>query len=77
MTRDEARERAAALNAGHGDGVWVAREEGGTWDVVRVTAPGLVSVRPTGTHAESRPPVPEPQDARPSLLRNIPPYGAA
>jgi hypothetical protein len=44
--------------------------------VVRMTAPGLGAVRPTGAHAESRPEPGEPPDPRPAIFRNVPPYGA-
>ena len=78
MTRDEARARAAALNAeASADEHWLVREgAAGEWEVARLTGPGLGAIRPTGTHTESRPKPEEPADPRPALFRNVPPYGA-
>ena len=78
MTKDDAVAEATRRNAEtHEDGVWSAKESaGGAWGLVRVTAPGLARIRPTGTHEESRPKPSEPPDPRPTIVQNIPPYGA-
>jgi hypothetical protein len=77
MTQDEAIEEAAHRNADQSEaGVWAAKQSGdGSWGLVHVTAPGLARIRPSGSHEESRPKPSEPPDPRPSIIRNIPPYG--
>jgi hypothetical protein len=79
MTRDEATARAASLNEGDAaDERWFVKETSpGEWDVIRLTGPGLAAVRPIGSHTESRPKPEEPDDPRPAIFRNIPPYGPA
>ena len=78
MTRPEAQAKAAGLNQkADADTRWMVREQGdGSWDLVRMTAPGLGAVRPTGSHTESRPEPGEPPDPRPAIFRDVPPYGA-
>jgi hypothetical protein len=77
MTRDEAIARATALNAdASADEHWLVKEAAsGEWEVARLTGPGIGALRPTGTHTESRPRPEEPDDPRPALFRNIPPFG--
>jgi hypothetical protein len=77
MTREEATARAAALNAeASADEHWLVREApSGEWTVAKLTGPGLGATRATGTHTESRPKPEEPDDPRPALFRNIPPFG--
>jgi hypothetical protein len=79
MTRDEATARAAALNAeASADEHWLVREApSGEWAVAKLTGPGLGAARVTGTHSESRPKPEQPDDPRPALFRNVPPYGSA
>ena len=75
MTREEAEARARELAEAHPESSYFARERDGVWNVVKV--PALAGrVRPTGTSTEARP-RPEADDPRPSIIRNIPPYGAA
>lgn len=58
------------------EGFWVAqRVEGDEWRAVHADAPGFKRIRATGTHAESKPRPPEPEDPRSGLGRNIPGYG--
>ncbi len=78
MTRAEAEAQAASRNdQADRDTRWMVRQvTDGEWDVVRMTAPGLGAVRPSGAHTESRPRPEEPADPRPAIFRNIPPYGA-
>jgi hypothetical protein len=79
MTRDEATARAAALNAeASADEHWLVREaSSGEWVVAKLTGPGVGATRETGTHSESRPKPEQPDDPRPALFRNVPPYGSA
>lgn len=79
MTRAEAQARAASLNAEAArDTHWMVRQAAGdAWEVVRMSAPGLGAIRPSGSHSESRPEPSEPPDPRPALIRNIPPFGPA
>ncbi len=76
MTRDEAHQRPANLNADPDvERHWLAREAEGAWDVVRVSAPGLSRVTPTGAHAESQTKPETPDDPQSTLERHFPPYG--
>ena len=77
MTEQEAITEAARRNAEKAEpGVWSAKQgDEGTWGLVHLTAPGLARIRPSGSHEESRPKPSEPPDPRPSIIRNIPPYG--
>jgi hypothetical protein len=77
VTREEADARCTELNEAGGPGHWLVRErEGGEWSVVRVDLPGVEGTRgPLKESTEARP-RPEPDDPRPSIMRNIPPYGA-
>jgi hypothetical protein len=79
MTRDEATARAAALNAeASADEHWLVREApSGEWAVAKLTGPGVGDTRATGTHSESRPKPEQPDDPRPALFRNVPPFGPA
>jgi hypothetical protein len=79
VTRDQATARAAALNAeASADEHWLVREApSGEWAVAKVTGPGLGAARATGTHSESRPKPEQPDDPRPALFRNVPPFGPA
>jgi hypothetical protein len=78
MTHDEAEAEAARRNADpEGAGFWAVKEaEAGEWGLIHLTTPGVARIRPTGTHAESRPKPSEPADPRPTIVQNIPPYGA-
>ena len=78
MTKDEALTEAARRNAKKDEtGVWSAKASADDdWGLVRVTAPGLARIRPTGTREESNPKPSEPPDPRPTIVQNIPPYGA-
>jgi hypothetical protein len=78
MTEQEAVAEAARRNAeGDERGVWSAKHGAdGSWGLVHVTAPGLARIKPSGSHEESRPKPSEPADPRPTIVQNIPPYGA-
>ena len=80
MTREEAQARADALNRDTADRSqhrWAIRDGGGEdWEVVKVTVPGMqFRAGPLHTATEQRPKPDEPPDPRPSVIRQIPPYG--
>lgn len=77
MTHDAATKRAAELNRQERQGRhWFARETAaGVYDVVAVTAPGMPSTGDLHASIQSKPKPTEPPDPRPSLFRNIPPFG--
>ena len=54
---------------------WLPREEAdGSWSVVKVgLAPNSSADLTAETRADEKPPTPD--DPRPGMLRNIPPYG--
>ena len=74
MTRDEAADRAAALNAEHADRAryrWMAREADGSWQVVRMAFPGGVRIDPLKASVESRPKPQPADDPRPLFDKNV------
>jgi hypothetical protein len=74
MTRRDALDRAAALNADHPDRGryrWMAREADGEWQVVRVAIPGGVRLDPLHTAVESRPQPQPAEDPRPLFDKNV------
>jgi hypothetical protein len=78
MTRDEAVARSEALNRETTDDRhWLPRQVApGEWEVVAVSGTGFRSPGPLKETSEARPRPSEPPDPRPSIFRNIPPYGA-
>lgn len=78
MTHEAATKRAAELNEQETQGRhWFARPtEAGGYEVVAVTAPGMPSPGELHASIETKPKPNEAPDPRPSLFRNIPPYGA-
>ena len=76
MTHEEATARCDQLNLGEdGERHWFVKQTGPEeWQVVSVTAPGLHGHGPLKEGQEARP-RPEAPDPRPSIVRNIPPYG--
>ena len=78
MTHEQAIARCAELNASvDRDREWLPREVGrGDWEVVSIAFPGFHAVGPLRETIESRPGPPAPSDPRPTIIRNIPPYGA-
>jgi hypothetical protein len=73
MTRDEAEQRASALNREHPDrGAyrWMARAGADGWQVARITVPGGVRLAPLHAAVESRP-RPEAPDTRTLHDRNV------
>jgi hypothetical protein len=78
MTHEEATVRCEQLNReDSGDRRWFV-SQGGTdeWHVVSVKMPGSTPLGPLHASVESHPAPQNPPDPRPSLIRNIPPYGA-
>ncbi|HEY6523059.1 MAG TPA: hypothetical protein VIY10_04770 [Solirubrobacteraceae bacterium] len=78
MTHDDAIARAAELNREEHDARrWFARPTGsGEYEVVAVTAPGLPAHGDLKATVVSKPEPSDAPDPRPSLYRNIPPFGA-
>jgi hypothetical protein len=78
MTRDAATQRAAELNGQEQMGRhWFVRErEPGDYEVVAVNTPGLSTHGELHASIVAKPKPTEAPDPRPSLFRNIPPYGA-
>jgi hypothetical protein len=73
MTREEAEARAHELAAEDESHSYFARERGGDWQVVKLSAgPGRTKV--TGTATEARP-EPDANDPRTTNERLIPPFG--
>lgn len=77
MTHDAAIARAAQLNRDEqGAQRWFARRTAsGDYEVVAVTGAGFPGPGELKATVVSKPKPTEPPDPRPSLLRNIPPYG--
>jgi hypothetical protein len=78
MTENDAKAEAARRNAEKDEkGLWSPKQgDDGDWGLVHVSTPGLARMHPSGTHEESRPKPSEPPDPRPTIVQNIPPYGA-
>ena len=71
MTKSEAQTRADSLNA-DGDGLWFVRElPDGSFEPVRVKAPGFKPPTPLKTTTEAKPRPPMADDVRTSVDRNI------
>jgi hypothetical protein len=79
MTREEATAAAKRFGAEHPERdthTWIAREAAaGGWEVVKVRLPGGVRLDPLKATTEAKPKPPEPDDPRPVIFRNIPPFG--
>jgi hypothetical protein len=78
MTREEAQARCAQLNADPDrERQWFARQVAPQeWEVVSVAAPDGIRLGPLTATTEAKPRPAQAPDPRPSLFRNIPPYGA-
>jgi hypothetical protein len=78
MTHEEAVARCAELNRDEpGERHWLPKRVGDeAWEVVAVSGAGLRSRGPLKEGVESKPMPSEAPDPRPSLFRNVPPYGA-
>jgi len=74
MTRNDAVERAATLNAEHPDRGryrWMARQAQDEWEVVRLAIPGGVRLDPLHAAVESRPRPQPADDPRPLFDKNV------
>ncbi len=78
MTHEQASTRCQQLNADEDrDREWFTRQvEDDDWEIVSVAIPGGHGRGPLKAAVESRPRPSEPADPRPTVIRNIPPYGA-
>lgn len=78
MTREEATARCEELNRERRDGRrwFVSRAGTDEWHAVAVALPATHGAGHLRASVESHPVPQNPPDPRPSLLRNIPPYGA-
>jgi hypothetical protein len=72
MQREDAEAHKDRLQRDDHDHTYLVRERpGGEWEVVRID----VAHRTSGVRAERGEPTDPPDDPRPSLIRQIPPYG--
>jgi hypothetical protein len=78
MTHEQALARCRELNAGEDRArEWFPKQLGhDEWEIVSVAIPGAHRNGPLKASIESRPQPAEPPDPRPTIIRNIPPYGA-
>jgi hypothetical protein len=78
MTQDEATTHAEALNREEtGARRWLARQVSpGDWQVVAISGTGFRPPGPLKESSEARPRSSDAPDPRPSIFRNVPPYGA-
>jgi hypothetical protein len=78
MTQEEATARAEELNREEtGDRRWLPRQiSPGEWQVVAISGTGFKPAGPLKERSEARPSPSDPPDPRPSIFRNVPPYGA-
>jgi hypothetical protein len=77
MTHAEAIEHCQQRNRNEqGERHWFVKQAGpDQWQVVSMTTPGLQPLGPLKATVEVRPEPDEPPDPRPSIIRNIPPFG--
>jgi hypothetical protein len=68
-------ERLAREHPERATHTWIAREGAdGDWQVLKVAIPGRRR-EPLAETTEAKPAPPQPDDPRPSIYRNIPPFG--
>lgn len=77
MTKPEAEARCIELNRRAGDDArWFVRQaDGETWSVVQMSGVPLRPRGPLKADVQTPPRPGTPPDPRPSLIRNIPPWG--
>ena len=74
MRRQDAEARRDRLQRDNPDHAYLVREQPvGDWEVMRIDLPH----RGSDVRAERGEPTDPPEDPRPSLIRQIPPYGPA
>jgi hypothetical protein len=78
MTHEQAIARCAELNADETrTQEWFSRKVGpDDWEIVSIAMSGFSPTKPWKTTTEARPAPQESPDPRPSIFRNIPPFGA-
>ena len=81
MDREAAERECKRLQAEHPEratNTWITREgTAGEWQVVRVPLPPGMKRDPLNATIEAKPRPRDADDPRQSIIRNIPPYGAA
>lgn len=77
MTHEQAVAHCAELNAdANRERQWFPRQAGpDEWEIVSMTISGFRPTGPSKESVEARPQPTEPPDLRPTIIRNIPPYG--
>jgi hypothetical protein len=77
VTHDEAIARCAELNqTAEGGQHWFAKQaDDGEWEVVSVRSDGFRRSDPLKATVEAKPKPAEQPDPRPTIFRNIPPFG--
>lgn len=78
MTHEEAGARCEELNrVESGDRRWLPRRVApGEWEVVALSGTGFRPAGPLKEGSEANPRPSDAPDPRPSIFRNVPPYGA-
>jgi hypothetical protein len=78
VTREDAVARCEQLNRDEaGDRRWFAKQlDGGDWDVVAIRGTGFGPRGPLKEVTQAKPSPSDAPDPRPSIFRNVPPYGA-
>ena len=74
MTREEAEQHAAQLNAEHPDRAgnrWIVKEGDGEWQVARVELPPGMRIDPVKETTEARPKPELAPDPRSAFIRNV------
>jgi hypothetical protein len=74
MTREQAEEHAAQLNAEHPERAsnrWIVKEDQDGWTVARVSLPPGMRIDPVKETTESRPTPPHPADPRSPFEQNV------
>ena len=77
VTQEEAVARCTELNrTREGGRHWFAKQDvDGEWELVSVLLEGFRQTDPLKASIETKPKPSEPPDPRPSIFRNIPPFG--
>lgn len=80
MSYDEAKKLCEHLAREHpdrGSHLWItSRDKDREWSVVKVAKPEGLRIDPLKPTVEAKPRPPQPDDPRPAIFRNIPPWGA-
>jgi len=78
VTREDAVARSEELNREEtGDRRWFPKQIAGEeWDVVAISGTGFAPRGPLKEATQAKPSPSDAPDPRPSIFRNVPPYGA-